>query len=127
MFGPVMKKSGVVWMPWVRSDLCAGCGVCVNSCPVDAIDMSTGKAEINQNRCINCGRCFSACPQEAIRPNAENPELAGRFRQMPGAVPGPGPGFGMGRGMGRGMGGGGGFGRGKGRGRGGGGGRAMGR
>jgi len=109
-------------MPWVRNDLCAGCGVCVDSCPVDAIDMSKGKAEIIQNRCINCGRCLSACPQEAIRPNSENPELAGRFRQMPGAVPGSAPGSGMDRGMGRG----GGFGRGKGRNRRGGGGRAMG-
>lgn len=100
-------------MPWVRSDLCAGCGACLEACPFYAIDMTTGKAEIDQDRCTKCGRCIPACPQEAIRPNSENPALAGGFAGTGAAAPG--------RGMGRGKGRGGGFGRG------GGGGRAMGR
>ena len=93
-------------MPWIRDDLCIGCGACQNVCPVSAISLSNGKAAIDQSTCVKCGRCFDVCPKGAIRPNSENPTLAGGFS-------------GRGRGgMGR---------RGGGFGRRGGGGRAMGR
>lgn len=64
-------------MPWINQEKCIGCGVCVNSCPVDAISIKDGKAIIDQNRCTFCGNCFSACPHEVIRPNSENPALRG--------------------------------------------------
>ena len=33
-------------MPWVAKDMCIGCGICVEECPVDAIVMEDDVAEI---------------------------------------------------------------------------------
>ncbi len=49
----------------VDADKCIGCGICVQSCPVEAIDMEE-IAEIDREKCNGCGRCVIDCPQEAI-------------------------------------------------------------
>jgi len=58
-------------MPWVNKNKCIGCGICVEECPVNAISVKKGKAEINIEKCIRCGKCHDVCPQEAIRHNSE--------------------------------------------------------
>ncbi len=59
-------------MPWINEDLCVGCGVCVDDCPVDAIELKNDqKAFINEDECIRCGRCHDICPQEAVRHDSE--------------------------------------------------------
>lgn len=91
-------------MPWIK-DGCEGCEVCLDSCPVDAISMNDGQAEINNSVCTRCGDCFEACPLDMIRPNYENPNLRGRFNQSSvgrGAGRGRGGGRGTGRGVNRG-------------------------
>jgi len=50
----------------VRKDLCLGCGLCVESCPRQAISLKSGQAHIDQNRCNYCGLCLDVCPQGAI-------------------------------------------------------------
>jgi ferredoxin len=50
----------------VRKDLCLGCGLCAESCPRQAISLSSGQAQIDQNRCNRCGLCLDVCPQGAI-------------------------------------------------------------
>jgi len=50
----------------VRRDLCLGCGLCVESCPQQAISIVLTTAEINQSRCNQCCLCFEVCPQRAI-------------------------------------------------------------
>lgn len=50
----------------VRTDLCIGCGVCMNNCPQGTISLQVGKAWIDQARCSNCGICANICPQGAI-------------------------------------------------------------
>jgi electron transfer flavoprotein alpha subunit len=50
----------------VRRDLCLGCGLCVESCPQQAISIVSATAQINQNRCNQCHHCLDACPQGAI-------------------------------------------------------------
>lgn len=50
----------------VNKETCVGCGTCVDSCPVCAISMVDGKAEINQETCIHCGTCMGVCPVGAI-------------------------------------------------------------
>jgi heterodisulfide reductase subunit A len=51
---------------FVIVDLCNGCGACVPICPVNAISMHEGKANINPFQCIGCSACIPVCPQEAI-------------------------------------------------------------
>lgn len=47
-------------------DNCVGCGLCVESCPVDAISLIEDKANIDTELCIECGMCVDICPLEAI-------------------------------------------------------------
>lgn len=44
---------------------CNGCGLCVQSCPFQAIDMENGRPSLNAG-CRVCGICVKACPQQAI-------------------------------------------------------------
>lgn len=52
----------------VDSQLCVGCGSCVESkcCFVDAISIKEGCVIIDPSRCRACGRCVSVCPHGAI-------------------------------------------------------------
>lgn len=43
---------------------CRSCYSCVRTCPVKAIKMNNGYAEIMYERCIGCGNCLN-CPQKA--------------------------------------------------------------
>ena len=44
---------------------CTGCGVCIQSCPFQAMEMKDGKPDINA-ACKVCGICIKACPEKAI-------------------------------------------------------------
>ncbi len=48
-------------------DACSGCTVCVQVCPVNAIEARPyQKHEIVDSRCNRCGVCLPACPEQAI-------------------------------------------------------------
>jgi ferredoxin len=53
-------------MIYVDGEKCAGCGVCEDVCPVEAVRVSDGVARIDQDRCNECEACVEACPNEAI-------------------------------------------------------------
>jgi len=68
----------------IDSDLCTGCGLCMEKCQMDAIKMADDIAEIIDGRCIGCGLCVSSCPEDAItlkqKPEMEAPPKD--FRDM---------------------------------------------
>ncbi|MDR1721292.1 MAG: 4Fe-4S binding protein [Endomicrobium sp.] len=47
-------------------NVCVGCGACVTSCPVSAIEQKEDKCIINADVCKGCGVCESTCPVNAI-------------------------------------------------------------
>ena len=51
----------------VNQEKCAGCGVCIEVCPVQAISLNLKrKAQVNSEKCIECGKCARECPNQAI-------------------------------------------------------------
>ena len=50
----------------VNRRLCCGCEECVAVCPVGAIAMPGGRAQIDGEQCLCCAACVRECPQMAI-------------------------------------------------------------
>jgi len=59
-----------------NTDLCKGCGLCVEACPKKILRLSSDKinkkgyhpAEIaDQEKCIACAMCASMCPDVVIK------------------------------------------------------------
>lgn len=46
-------------------DRCRVCYTCVRECPVKAIRIFNGQAEVIPERCIACGNCIKVCSQDA--------------------------------------------------------------
>jgi Na+-translocating ferredoxin:NAD+ oxidoreductase RNF subunit RnfB len=46
---------------------CQDCYKCLRACPVQAISVAGGHAQIRPESCIACGRCVVACPPKAKR------------------------------------------------------------
>lgn len=44
---------------------CRQCYACVRNCPVKAVKIAKGQAEIIESRCIQCGNCLKVCSQQA--------------------------------------------------------------
>lgn len=44
---------------------CRVCYTCVRECPVKAIKIMNGQAEVLSERCIGCGNCVNVCSQQA--------------------------------------------------------------
>ncbi len=56
-------------------DKCTGCGLCLNSCPKNAISFKKDKEgflypEINPKLCVKCNKCINICPQNQKEPFA---------------------------------------------------------
>ncbi len=58
-----------------NKDLCKGCGLCVDACPVKIIAMDNSKinkkgynpASVNDmDKCIGCTNCATMCPDSVI-------------------------------------------------------------
>lgn len=51
---------------------CKGCGICVEFCPKNVLDLVEEKINIKSREdCIACGMCESLCPDYAIWFNEE--------------------------------------------------------
>ena len=72
----------------VDESLCAGCGICVMTCPYEAphlIEKEVGGvmdrlSEVDAEKCMGCGMCVAACPLGAIaRPGVSNAEIVSQI------------------------------------------------
>ncbi|KAF0195154.1 MAG: hypothetical protein FD169_1508 [Bacillota bacterium] len=53
--------------PIFMRSTCSSCGVCVRSCPPQAIELKQGELpQVELDKCIRCFCCQELCPQEAI-------------------------------------------------------------
>ncbi len=53
-------------MPWIDETRCTGCGICIDECPVNAIQLQEETAIIDMELCIRCALCHDLCTQEAV-------------------------------------------------------------
>ena len=69
------KMARVKLLPYIDVIDCAGCGICIESCPKDCLvltkpkyrgDIRTVAQQSDKDACIGCGICAKACPIEAI-------------------------------------------------------------
>jgi uncharacterized protein (DUF362 family)/Pyruvate/2-oxoacid:ferredoxin oxidoreductase delta subunit len=50
----------------VANPACVACGTCVRGCPVEAIEIQDGRAQMDLGTCIRCYCCHELCPYDAI-------------------------------------------------------------
>ncbi len=59
-------ESRVVLRPRADSELCTGCGTCVEQCPVTALTMRQALPVVDPGVCISCFCCQEMCPEKAM-------------------------------------------------------------
>ena len=47
-------------------DECIGCHLCVERCPMAAVEEDDDKVRLHEERCIGCGVCVVTCPTESL-------------------------------------------------------------
>lgn len=70
-FATNVKTRGVLapsrYQARVDTGSCTACGLCEETCPVEAIAVDRGDAAVVKGHaCIGCGLCASVCPAEAV-------------------------------------------------------------
>ena len=50
----------------IDKEKCTGCGLCVDTCPCEAIEVKDGVAVINEDECTECQVCIDECANGAI-------------------------------------------------------------
>ena len=51
----------------VDSELCTGCGTCLERYQMNALSLIDDFSTINLDHCFGCGACVPTCPSEAIQ------------------------------------------------------------
>lgn len=57
----------------LRKNNCKNCYKCLRKCPVYAISMGSGSAQVEEESCIYCGNCVLACPHEGAQMHSDLP------------------------------------------------------
>lgn len=74
----------------IEEEKCGLCGLCVASCPYNAITTDHDKIIIDKFKCKGCGTCVSVCPSNAIEMNIDTSqkiintvEIFSKFKSRP--------------------------------------------
>lgn len=52
---------------FVLKELCQGCGICTQVCPLGAVSLKAGLAAVDAGKCEkDCEECIFSCPNGAI-------------------------------------------------------------
>ena len=62
----ITMKGIIMAHPVINADECVACGVCVDTCPCDVLELE------DVDSCVACGSCQEACPAGAITEIAED-------------------------------------------------------
>jgi MinD superfamily P-loop ATPase len=58
------------WVPVVDQEYCNGCGICVNYCTPECLEIIEDKAVLTtSDQCGSEGHCIEPCPEKAINMN----------------------------------------------------------
>lgn len=49
-----------------EDDLCDACELCLDRCQMEALQLDDGIIQIDLHRCIGCGLCVTSCPNQAL-------------------------------------------------------------
>ena len=49
----------------INTDVCTGCGGCIDLCPVIAISMVDDMVQVDNDICTECKICVKVCPVNA--------------------------------------------------------------
>jgi ferredoxin len=52
----------------IDSRKCVACGNCVPVCPMGAIYLEAGRAQVNEDECVECSTCYRFLPSEGLNP-----------------------------------------------------------
>ncbi len=61
---PMLASSGYVCRP--DTDLCEGCGECLDFCQFGALSLRDGHSSVNETQCMGCSVCTSKCANGAL-------------------------------------------------------------
>lgn len=68
-----LEKGFIMSHPVIDTDECVACGVCVDTCPCDVLELGDDAAQVkDEDSCVACGSCQEACPAGAITEIAED-------------------------------------------------------
>jgi ferredoxin len=63
------KPATLVSTPFVAAAdtaTCEGCGVCIDRCQMEALQLEEDKVVLDLDRCIGCGLCVTTCPTNSL-------------------------------------------------------------
>jgi ferredoxin len=74
-YGAQMPIHSTNYQPRIVSEVCNGCGKCVNICPVEAMTLVSAndphkpnkrRAKLDEDVCLGCGVCVRVCPTKGL-------------------------------------------------------------